>query len=43
MTIIDFFKRRFLGFYKADLRSEVIFVLRSVRAFSTYPVCWVSH
>ena len=29
MTIVDFFKIRFLGFYKAELKSEDIFVLRS--------------
>ena len=33
MTIFDFFKIRFLGFYKAELESEDIFVLRRVRAF----------
>ena len=27
-TIFDFFKIRFLGFYKAELESEDIFVLR---------------
>ena len=32
MTILDFFKIRFLGFYKPELKSEDIFVLRRVRA-----------
>ena len=31
--IFDFFKIRFLGFYKAEQKSEDIFVLRRVRAF----------
>ena len=39
MTILDFFKNRFLGFYKAERKSEDIFVLRRVRAFSRYPFC----
>ena len=38
-TIFDFFKIRFLGFYKAELESEDIFVLRRVRAFHRYPFC----
>ena len=33
MTIFNLFKRRFLDFYKADLKSEARFVLRKVRAF----------
>ena len=37
MTIFDFFKVRFLGFYKAERKSEDIFVLRRVRAFHRYP------
>ena len=39
MTISDFFKIRFLGFYKAELESEDTFVLRRVRAFHRYPFC----
>ena len=39
MTIFDFFKICFLGFYKAELKSEDIFVLRRVRAFRRYPFC----
>ena len=39
MTIFDFFKFRFLGFYKAERKSEDIFVLRRVRAFHRYPFC----
>ena len=39
MTIFDFFKIRFLGFYKAERKSEDIFVLRRVRAFHRYPFC----
>ena len=38
-TIFNFFKIRFLGFYKAELESEDILVLRSVRAFHRYPFC----
>ena len=38
MTIFDFFKIRFLAFYKVELRSKYIFVLRRVRAFHTYPL-----
>ena len=34
--IFDF---RFLGFYKAERKSEDIFVLRRVRAFHRYPFC----
>ena len=36
MTISDFFKIHFLGFYKAERKSEDIFVLRRVRAFHRY-------
>ena len=39
MTIFDFFKVHFLGFYKAELKSEDIFVLRRVRACHRYPFC----
>ena len=39
MTIFDFFRIRFLGFYKAERKSEDIFVLRRVRAFHRYPFC----
>ena len=39
MTIFNFFKVRFLGFYKAERKSEDIFVLRRVRAFHRYPFC----
>ena len=39
MTIFDFFKIRFLSFYKAERKSEDIFVLRRVRAFQRYPFC----
>ena len=39
MTIFDFFKIRFLGFYKAERKSEDIFVLRRVRAFHRYQFC----
>ena len=31
----------FLGFYKAERKSEDIFVLRRVRAFSRYLFCWL--
>ena len=31
MKIFEFFKIRFLGFYKAELKSEDIFVLRRFR------------
>ena len=41
MTIFDFFKIRFLGFYKTELKSKDIFVLRRVRAFHSYPFCWL--
>ena len=40
-TIFDFFKIHFLGFCKAERKSEDIFVLRRVRAFSRYPLCWL--
>ena len=36
MTI---FRIRFLGLYKAERKSEDIFVLRRVRAFHRYPFC----
>ena len=39
MTIFDFFKICFLGFYKAERKSEDIFVLRKVSAFHRYPLC----
>ena len=39
MTIFDIFKIRFLGFYKAERKSEDIFVLRRARAFHRYPFC----
>ena len=39
MTILDFFKIRFLGFYKAERKSEDIFVLRRVRAFHRCQFC----
>ena len=39
MTIFDFFKILFLGFYKAERKSEDTFVLRRVRAFHRYPFC----
>ena len=39
MTIFDFFQIRFLGFYKAERKSEDIFALRRVRAFHRYPFC----
>ena len=39
MTIFDFFKIRFLSFYKAERKSEDIFVLRRVRAFHRYQFC----
>ena len=42
MTIFDFFKIRFLGFYKAEWKSEDIFVHRRVRAFHRYPF-WLSY
>ena len=38
-SIFDFFKVHFLGFYKAERKSEDIFVLRRVRAFHRYPFC----
>ena len=37
MMIFDIFKISFLGFYKAELKSEDTFVLRTVRAFHRYP------
>ena len=42
MTIFDFFKIRLLGFCTAELKSEDIFVLRRVRAFSGYSFCWLN-
>ena len=39
MTIFDIFKICFIGFYKAERKSEDIFVLRRVRAFHRYPYC----
>ena len=36
---IHFFRFRFLGLYKAEQKSEDIFVLRRVRAFHRYPFC----
>ena len=42
MTIFNFFKICFLGFYKAELKSDDIFVLRRVRAFSGYSFCWLN-
>ena len=39
MTIFNFFKFRFVSFYKAKQKSEDIFVLRRVRAFYRYPFC----
>ena len=35
----DFFQHRFLGFYKAELKSEDRFVLRKVKAFCRYLFC----
>ena len=37
----NFFKLRFLSFYKAELKSKDIFVFRMVRALSIYPFCWI--
>ena len=42
MTIFDFFKIRLLSFCTAELKSEDIFVLRRVRAFSGYSFCWLN-
>ena len=42
MTIFDFFKIRLLSFSTAELKSEDIFVLRRVRAFSGYSFCWLN-
>ena len=42
MTIFDFFKIRILSFCTAELKSEDIFVLRRVRAFSGYSFCWLN-
>ena len=42
MTIFDFFKIRLLSFFTAELKSEDIFVLRRVRAFSGYSFCWLN-
>ena len=41
-TIFDFFRIRFLSFCTAELKSEDIFVLRRVRAFSGYSFCWLN-
>ena len=41
MTIFDFFKIRFLSFYKAELKAEDIFVLRRVRAISILLVIFI--
>ena len=38
----DFFKIRLLSFCTAELKSEDIFVLRRVRAFSGYSFCWLN-
>ena len=38
----DFFKIRYLSFCTAELKSEDIFVLRRVRAFSGYSFCWLN-
>ena len=38
MPIFNFFKIRLLSFYKAELKSEDIFVLG---AFSRYLFCWL--
>ena len=42
MTIFDFFKIRLLSFCTPELKSEDIFVLRRVRAFSGYSFCWLN-
>ena len=42
MTIFDFFKIRLLSFCTAELKSEDIFVVRRVRAFSEYSFCWLN-
>ena len=42
MTIFDFFKILLLSFCTAELKSEDIFVLRRVRAFSGYSFCWLN-
>ena len=39
MTIFEFFKIRLLSFCTVELKSEDIFVLRRVRAFSGYSFC----
>ena len=36
------FRIRFLSFCTAELKSEDIFVLRRVRAFSGYSFCWLN-
>ena len=43
MTILDFFKIRLLSFCTAELKSEDVFVLRRVRAFSGYSFCCKPH
>ena len=42
MTIFDFFKIRLLSFCTAELKSEDMFVLRTVRAFRGYSFCWLN-
>ena len=42
MMIFDFFKIRLLSFCAPELKSEDIFVLRRVRAFSGYSFCWLN-
>ena len=42
ITIFDFFKICLLSFCTAELKSEDIFVLRRVRAFSGYSFCWLN-
>ena len=42
MTIFDFFKILLLSFCTPELKSEDIFVLRRVRAFSGYSFCWLN-
>ena len=42
MMIYDFFKIRLLSFCTAELKSEDIFVLRRVRAFTGYSFCWLN-
>ena len=42
MIIFDFFKIGLLSFFTTELKSEDIFVLRRVRAFSGYSFCWLN-